>query len=189
MRTTTFTTVGAVGLVDWLKHSTPRFSLAIGANCGCDISRLGREVCEYLNRPGVLADGHCRAFDAEEIRQLAGDPFWRQSVLAAAAKQGITEDFRCDFEAMTRDIAAFGGAVLSGETAIEATADLGNVFRVSLSHCDRCCPQTELILDPDGFTNEGLAAVIAKRFARWCEEKVTPRRPRTPAGSLDTVFA
>lgn len=187
MRTTTYTTMGEVGLVDWLKQPEPRFSLAIGANCGCDVSRLGRDVCEHLNRRDPSAGHRCRAFDPEEIRQLAGDPFWRQSVLAAAAKHELKEDlaFHCDFEAMTRDIAAFGGAVLSGETAIEATADLDNVFRVSLSHCDRCCPQSELILDPDGFTTEGLAAVIAKRFALWCGEKAT----RKPAASRDTVFA
>jgi len=185
MRTTTSSTVGAVGLVDWLKQPAPRFSLAIGANCGCDLSRLGRDVCEQLNRRDPAAGHRCRAFDAQEVRQLAGDPFWRQSVLAAAAEHNVREEFRCDFEAMTRDIAAFGGAVLSGETAIEATADLENVFRVSLSHCDRCCPKTELILDPDGFTDEGLASVIAKRFAHWCERKAT----RKPAVSLDTVFA
>ena len=185
MRTTTSSTVGAVGLVDWLKQPAPRFSLAIGANCGCDLSRLGRDVCEQLNRRDPAAGHRCRAFDAQEVRQLAGDPFWRQSVLAAAAEHNVREEFRCDFEAMTRDIAAFGGAVLSGETAIEATADLENVFRVSLSHCDRCCPKTELILDPDGFTDEGLSSVIAKRFAHWCERKAT----RKPAVSLDTVFA
>lgn len=172
-------------MVDWLKQPAPRFSLAIGANCGCDVSQLGRDVCEQLNRQNPSADSRCRAFDPEEIRQLAGDPFWRQSVLAAAARHGLREEFRCDFEAMTRDIAAFGGAVLSGETAIEATADLDNVFRVSLSHCDRCCPQSELILDPDGFTHEGLAAIIAKRFAHWCEKKLT----RKPAESQYTVFA
>jgi hypothetical protein len=185
MRTTTFATVGAVGLVDWLKHPTPRFSLAIGANCGCDVSRLGRDVCAHLNRRDPSTVGLCRAFDAEEIRQLAGDPFWRQSVLAAA-KHEATEEFRCDYEAMTRDIAAFGGAVLSGETAIETTANLGNVFRVSLSHCDRCCPKTELILDPDGFTHDGLAAVIANRFVQWCEKKSAAQKPDV---SRDTVFA
>ena len=191
MRTTTYTTEGgAVGLVDWLKQPNPRFSLAIGANCGCDISRLGHEVCEHLNRRDPSTKDRFRIFDAEEIRQLAGDPFWRQSVLAAAAKQGIKEDLRCDFEAMTRDIAAFGGAVLSGETAIETTADLDNVFRVSLSHCDRCCPQAELILDPDGFTDEGLAAIIAKRFAQWCEKKqAAPKQTGAAAEPLETVFA
>jgi len=186
MRTTTFATMGEVSLVDWLKQHTPRFSLAIGANCGCDVSRLGHDVCDQLNQRAPSTAGRCRAFDAEEIRQLAGDPFWRQSVLAAAATQGIKEELCCDFEAMTREIAAFGGAVLSGETAIETTADLGNVFRVSLSHCDRCCPKTELILDPDGFTHEGLAAVIAKRFVQWCEKKAAPRKPDE---SRDTVFA
>lgn len=186
MRTTTYATVGAVGLVDWLKQHTPRFSLAIGANCGCDVSRLGRDVCDYLNQRDPLSEGRCRAFDAEEIRQLAGDPFWRESILAAAMQRGMKEEFCCDYEAMTRGIAAFGGAVLSGETAIETTANLGNVFRVSLSHCDRCCPQTELVLDPDGFTHKGLASVIAKRFIQWCERKKVARKPQE---SRDIVFA
>ena len=189
MRTTTHTTVGAVGLVDWLKQTAPRFSLAIGATCGCDISRLGREICDHLNRPGLPAGGRCRAFDPEEIRQLAGDPFWRHSVLAAAAHHGIGEDTRCDYETMIRGIAVLGGAVLSGQCALEATADLDNVFRVALSHCDRCCPETSLKLDPHGFSEEGLAAVIAKRFVRWCEEHDSPRRPRRPEESLETVFA
>ena len=70
--------------------------------------------------------------------------------------------------------------------AVITTANLDNVFRVSLSHCDRCCPQTELILDPDGFTHEGLAAVIAKRFVQWCERKKTARKPDE---SRSTVFA
>ncbi|MCH1922332.1 hypothetical protein L9G15_23285, partial [Shewanella sp. A3A] len=90
----------------------------------------------------------------------------------------------CDFEAVTRGIAAIGGAVLSGETAIEATADLDNVFRVSLSHCERCCPESELVLDPAGFTQDGLAAVIAKRFTRWCEDRAKSRRLRIAEGAL-----
>jgi hypothetical protein len=188
MTTTTFTTEGAVGLVDWLKQPAPRFSLAIGATCGCDISRLGRAVCAQLNRPELPAGGHCRAFDPEDIRQLAGDPFWRNSVLAAAARHDSTGDRHCDYETLIRGVAAIGGAVLSGQSALEATADLDNVFRVALSHCDRCRPESTLYLDPDGFSADGLAAVIAKRFLRWCEEQTTPRHPHR-AAALATVFA
>lgn len=189
MRTTTHTTEGAVGLVEWLKQAGPPFTLAIGATCGCDISRLGHEICEHLNRPGLPAGGRCRAFDAEEVRRLAGDPYWRHSVLAASPHPGLGEGFYCDYETMIRAIAGIGGAVLSGETALEATADLRNVFRVTLSHCDRCCPHAELILDPDGFSDEGIAAIIANRFVRWCQDQVAPRRPRVSADPLATVFA
>src|SRR5688572_11090245 len=150
MKMTTHTTEGAVGLVDWLKQSAPRYSLVLAATCGSDLSRLGREACDQLNRPGGSVGGRCRAFDVEEIRHLAGDPFWRHSVLAAASRFGVDDDYHCDFETLIRGVAALGGAVLSGQTALDATADLGNVFRVALSHCDRCCPDAQLQLDPDG---------------------------------------
>ena len=78
---------------------------------------------------------------------------------------------------------------MAGQCALDATEDLDNVFRVSLSHCDLCRPRASLDLDPDGFSHKGLAVVIGKRFVRWCEEQVAPRHPRMPAASLETVFA
>lgn len=171
MKTTTHRTVGVVGLVDWLKQPAPRYSLAVGANCGCDISRLGRDICDYLNRQDPPVGGHCRSFDSEEIRRLAGDSYWRHSIHAAAGRLGHEADSRCDYENMVRAIAALGGAILTGHWALDATGDLDNVFRVALSHCDQCCPESSLTIDPNGFSQSGLAAVIGKRFLRWCEER------------------
>lgn len=188
MRTTTHRTVGVVGLVDWLKRPAPRYSLALGATCGCDISRLGRDICDYLNRPDLPAGGHFRRFDSEEIRRLAGDPYWRHSVHAAAGRQGHEADSRCDYENMVRAVAALGGAVLPGHWALDATRDLDNVFRVALSHCDDCCPDNSLNLDPDGFSRNGLAAVIGKRFLRWCEERsADSRKPVNPDTRLHAI--
>lgn len=169
-----------VGLIDWLKQSGPAFSLAIGATCGCNISRLGREVCEHLNAAGLPSGGHCRAFDPDEIRLLAGDPYWRKAIFAAAARKGIDLDSGCDYECMVRAIAALGGAVLSGEWAIESTADMERVFRVALSHCERCCPASTLHLDPDGYSPDGLAKIIAKRFVHWRDDQAKGRKPRVP---------
>ena len=176
-------------MVDWLKQPAPRYSLALGATCGCDISQLGQDVCDYLNRADLPAGGRCRAFNPEEIRQLAGDPFWRNSVFAAVEKRGIDTSTHCDYENMIRGVAALGGAILPGECALESTADLGNVFRVVLSHCDQSCPHAPLNLDPDSFSREGLPSVIAQRFRRWCEEQVAPRHPQMPSGPLATVCA
>lgn len=169
-----------VGLIDWLKQPAPSFSLAIGATCGCDISQLGRDVCEQLNAAGLASGGHCRAFDPDEIRMLAGDPYWRNAIFAAAARKGIDLESGCDYECMIRAIAALGGAVLSGEWAIEATADMDRVFRVALSHCERCCPASTLHLDPEAYTPEGLAKIIAKRFVHWSEGQAKGRKPRVP---------
>ncbi|WP_193213586.1 hypothetical protein [Luteolibacter marinus] len=177
MKTTNIRTVGAVGLVDWLKHSAPRYSLALGATCGCDISRLGDDICRYLNRAESPFGGHCRTFDTAELRHLAGDPGLRHAVIAAVAEKGLEAKSHCDFETMIRSVAALGGAVLPGQWALDSTKDLDNVFRVALSHCDHCCPESSLKLDPDGFSNGGLAAVIGKRFLRWCEDRSNGKPP------------
>lgn len=169
-----------VGLIDWLKQPEPSFSLAIGATCGCNISQLGREVCKHINKSGLPSAGHCRAFDPDEIRMLAGDPYWRKAILAAAGRKGIDLESGCDYECMVRAIAALGGAVMSGEWAIESTADMERVFRVALAHCERCCPSSTLYLDPDGYSPDGLARIIAKRFVHWIDDHAKGRKARVP---------
>lgn len=183
MKSPTSSSLNPVGLIDWLKQPEPSFSLAIGATCGCNISQLGRNVCTHINESGLPSGGHCRAFDPDEIRMLAGDPYWRKAILAAAARKGIDLDSRCDYECMVRAIAALGGAVMPGEWAIESTADMERVFRVALAHCDRCCPSSTLYLDPDGYSPDGLARIIAKRFVHWIDDHAKGRKPRVPHAS------
>jgi hypothetical protein len=178
-----------VGLIDWLKQPEPSFSLAIGATCGCNLSRLGSDVCDHLNAASLPSGGHCRAFDPDEIRLLAGDPYWRKAIFAAAARKGINLDSGCDYECMVRAIAALGGAVMSGEWAIESTADSDRVFRVALSHCELCCPPSTLHLDPDDYTSQGLAKIIAKRFVHWIGDQLSPRRLQKSGTTPGTVFA
>jgi hypothetical protein len=158
------------GLVDWLHRPGPPYSLALGATCNCDISQLGRDVAEWLNASDSPLRGACLAFDRNEVRQLAGDPHWRHSILATAALHGIDIDSGCDYECMVRALAAHGGAVLAGEWALEATANLEPVFRVGLAHCEHCKPgASALLLDPNGYSQNGLAAIIGRRFLRWID--------------------
>jgi hypothetical protein len=183
MKTQSFTSGTAVGLVDWLKQGSPEFSLVVGATCRCDISQLGRDICGQLNRAGLPAGGRCRAFGPGEIRQLAGDPMARHAILAAAARKGIDLESGCDHECMVRAIAALGGAVMSGEWAFEATEDMDNVFRVALAHCGLCCPEAALKLDPEDYSAQGLARIIAKRFLHWMDDRAKGRKPVSPRGS------
>lgn len=183
MKSPTCHAIHPVGLIDWLKQPAPSFSLAIGATCGCDISQLGRDVCDHLNAAGLPTGGHCRAFDPDEIRLLAGDPYWRKAIFAAAAHKGIDLDSGCDYECMVRAIAALGGAVMPGQWAIMSTAAMNNVFRVALSHCERCCPASTLHLDPESYTPEGLAKIIAKRFVHWMDDRLKGRKSRVPLES------
>lgn len=158
------------GLVDWLHRPGPEFSLALGATCNCDISQLGKDVADWLNASDSTLHGACRAFDQNEVRLLAGDPHWRHSILATAALRGFDVDSGCDYECMVRALAAHGGAVLAGEWALEATAGLDSVFGVGLAHCEHCMPgASALLLDPDGYSQNGLAAIIGRRFLRWID--------------------
>jgi hypothetical protein len=180
--------VPPAGLIAWLKQPASPSSIALGATCGCNIARLGRQVCEKLESAASRSGAHYRAFDPDEIRLLAGDPFWRHAIFAAAARKGIDLESGCDYDCMVRAIAAMGGAVLSGEWAIESTARMDQVFRVALSRCERCCPASTLHLDPDGYSPEGLARIIAKRFLHWDEDRETGRKPRVPRESKMAVL-
>lgn len=188
MKNPSSTAANPVGLLDWLKHSAPAFSLALGASCGCDIARLGRDICDHLNAGDFPAGGRCRAFDPDEIRMLAGDPFWRHAIFAAADRKGIALDSGCDYQCMIRAIAALGGAVLSSRWALEATENSPNVFKVELSQCDRCCPAASLHLDPDAYSEDGLAKVIARRFVHWIGEQGKGKRARSPLPSALPVL-
>jgi hypothetical protein len=183
MKTQSFHSGSAVGLLDWLKQDSPEFSLVVGATCRCDISRLGRDICDHLNTAGLPAGGRCRAFGPDEIRQLSGDPMARHAILAAAARKGIDLESGCDHECMVRAIAALGGAVMSGEWAFEATEDMDRVFRVALAHCGRCCPDAALRLDPEDYSGEGLAKIIANRFLHWIDDRQNGRKPAIPRES------
>lgn len=181
-------TQDSVGLINWLKQSAPGCSLAIGATCGCDVSKLGHDICNWLNSPDLQAGGLVRVFDREEIRHLAGDPYWRDSILAAAGRRGVDVESGCDYECVIRALAALGGAILPGEWALEATAGLDNVFRVGLAHCDHCLPESTLQLDPADYSREGLATIIGKRFLRWIDDHNHGRKRRVPKSSLLPVL-
>lgn len=178
------------GLLEWLHQPTPGFSLALGATCSCDLSQLGRDVGEWLNTSDSNFHGACRVFDQNAVRQLAGDPHWRDAILATAALHGVNIDSGCDYECMIRALATHGSAILAGEWALEATADLDRVFRVGLAHCEHCRPSASaLLLDPDGYSQNGLAAVIGRRFLRWIDDQRNGKTPREIVDSRLSVVA
>lgn len=157
-------------------------SLAVGATCGCDVSRLGREICGYVNGHEGNRLGECRAFDREEIRRLAGDGHWRGLLLPEPAGR----DGYCDFECMAAALASLGGAVLSGQLCLDATRGLRNVFRVMVSRCGQCrADEPSMRLNPDDFSAESLVQVIGDSFLDWSRDRAkrpaAERKSREPA--------
>jgi hypothetical protein len=163
------------GLEDWLELERWPGSLAIGTTCSCDVSRLGRAVTDELNAKQTIASA--MAFDREDIRRLAVDPVWRRRLLPATGSGGSD----CDFEAMIRHVASLGGAVLAGQTCVDATKGRDDVFRVMVSNCGHCrTDEPSMSLDPQRFSPESLVHVIADSFADWCRG----RFPREAAASV-----
>ena len=153
-------------LENWLGHSRWPGSLAFATTCSCDVSRLGIEIRDRLNAKRIANTGEAIAFDREAIRRLAGNPIWRSRILAAS---GAAASSACDFERIIRSAASLGGAVLAGQSCLEATRDLSGVFRVLVSNCGDCrSDEPAMHLDPDRFSTDSLVHVIADSFVDWC---------------------
>lgn len=181
------------GLEDWLAQDKWRGSLAVGTTCGCDVSRLGRDICDYLNaKERTTAGGVLMAFDRDDIRRLAGEPSWRRRILAAVTDPEPGALPGCDYECMIRNVASLGGAVLAGQCCLDATRGLDNVFRVMVSSCGQCrTDDPSMRLDPARFSAESLVHVIADSFADWCgdsfSEAETKPRPRKETMAAKTL--
>ena len=77
----------AAWYADWLKHrnsEVPLRSIVIGAKCSANLQRIGAQVANYLNEFDSEAEGHWRAFSADDLRHCAGDPTCRDLVLSGA---------------------------------------------------------------------------------------------------------
>lgn len=158
-------------LESWMGQTRWPGSLAVATTCSCDVSRLGIEIRERLNARPLPHAGPAFAFDREAIRRLAGDPLWRRRILAAMPD--APPHPCCDYEAMIRGVAALGGAILTGQSSLDATRGLDNVFRVMVSHCGDCLTdEPAMRLDPQRFSTESLVHVIADSFADWCLNRI-----------------
>ena len=178
----------ATSLEDWLAQGRWPGSLAVSATCGCDVTRLGEEICDYLNaREG--SDGELlMSFDREDIRRLAGEPSLRRKILSAVAEPENFSASGSDYECMIRSVASLGGAILAGQCCLDATRGMPNVFRVMVSSCGRC-PKDDpsMRLDPARFTTESLVEVIAASFANWCRRQPSATdQPLSPGKETTT---
>lgn len=159
------------GLEEWLVQDKWPGSLAVGTTCGCDVSRLGEDICAHLNFAQKPGSGFLMAFDREDIRRLAGDPSMRRRILSADPE--VNAGPGCDYERMIRSVASLGGAVLAGQCCLDATRGLDKVFRVMVSRGGHCRgDDPSMRLDPVRFSPESLVRVIADSFADWCRDRL-----------------
>lgn len=188
-----FPRVTAVGrLLKWCESPSPPVSLVVAAHCGCDLSRLEREVCERLNQQLDDRSAGFSAFDFEDIRHLAGDPAARRAILESGGLDPAEREQWNDYEIVLRALASMGGWVLCGRSALDATQRLPNVCRVMLSRCDECSePGLSARVDPDRCRTGSIVEEISGQFAGWMEREAAagspPRRARKLAERLVAI--
>lgn len=164
-------------LVDWLKKpgdAQLRHSIVVGARCGTNLRRIGRQVAEQLNIIDPEARNYWHAFELEHLRHFAGAPDHRDLILAGTPPDphpGIPDS---DIDRIARRLARMGGAVLEGQYSLDATNDLGNTFRICLCSSNPTCLQPcHMWLNPQRFSRESLISVIADSFLDWASRNPT----------------
>lgn len=179
-------------LSSWLEASSPPYSLAVGATCGCDLARLERETCDALNRVRELRGSRFGWFGFDDIRHLSGQPGLRRFIVTRADLDTPRFTAWNDIEMVLRGLATLGGVVLGGQAAMDATHGLPNVCRVMLSRCD-FCRESELsgIVDP-GRCGEGqLVSEVIRTFLDWVTYRSggrwQPRAPLAATAELDEI--
>ena len=170
----------AAWLVEWLRKPSfaqIRHSIVIGARCGANLQRIGTHVAEYLNENDPEARNHWHPFCLEDLRHFAGDPAYRDLILAGQTPDHHSGPPDSDIDRIARRLARLGGAVLEGQYSLDATNDLDNAFRICLcSHDPVCIAPCHMWLNPQRFSRSSLISVIADSFLDW-----TSRNPTTLA--------
>ncbi|MEP4077014.1 hypothetical protein [Haloferula sp.] len=162
----------AVGrLVEWCEASSPPFSLAVGATCGCDLSQIEKEVCECVNEAALHPGEEFGCFDYEDVRYLAGDPAARRFIIERAGMAGPEYDRWNDYALVLRALASLGGFVLCGQGAIDAARGLPNVCEVMICKCSHCEDAAiSSWIDPDLCESESVVTTVAGHFLQWLSE-------------------
>jgi hypothetical protein len=169
MKTTNDRTLSAVGrFIRWCEVSSPPFSLAVGANCGCDLSRIEKEICNCVNEAAIHPAEEFGCFDYEDIRYLAGDPAARNFIIEKAGMAGPEYERWNDYALVLRALASLGGVVLCGQGAIDAARGLPNVCEVMITKCDHCEDiWISSWVDPDICGSESVVTNVAGHFLQW----------------------
>jgi hypothetical protein len=170
----------AAWYADWLKHrnsEVPLRSIVIGAKCSANLQRIGAQVANYLNEFDSEAEGHWRAFSADDLRHCAGDPTCRDLVLSGAPCELHPHSPDTDIERLARCLARVGGAVVEGEFALDEANGIDKAFRVCLCSEDPLCfGPCHMWLNPGQFSRESLVSVIADSFLDWTSRQADEDR-------------
>lgn len=176
-------------LIKWCETSSPPFSLAVGANCGCDLARIEKEICARVNEAALHSEEEFGCFDYEDIRYIAGNPVVRDFLIQRAEMAGPEYERWNDYALVLRALASLGGVVLCGQGAIDSARGLPNVCEVMICKCDFCeDPAISSWVDPDLYENTSLVNHVAGHFLGWLSDAERVRASKRRAFGIPEVL-
>jgi len=128
---------------------------------------LSSALAQHLNEFDDDAGGNWIAFAPELIQTISETPPQRSLLGLDEGCKNCPPNSPCGRRKVLGALARRGHAVLDGILAVEACADLGNVFRVSLGPAPANGKAFHLILRPELFSDRSLPSIIGDTYLEW----------------------
>ncbi|MCW1886851.1 hypothetical protein OKA04_19075 [Luteolibacter flavescens] len=130
-------------------------------------SGLAPAIARYLNEFDDDAGGNWTAFAPELIQIISETPPQRSLLGLGEGCKNCPANSPCGRRKVLGALARKGHAVLDGPLAVEACADISNVFRVSLGPAPADGKGFHLILRPELFSDRSLPSIIGDTYLEW----------------------
>jgi len=128
---------------------------------------LAPAIASYLNEFDDDAGGNWTAFSEELIHVISETAPQRSLLGIGEGCKNCPPNSPCGRRKVLGALARRGHAVLDGLLAVEAGADLNNVFRVSLGPAPSEGKGFHLILRPELFSDRSLPSIIGDTYLEW----------------------
>ncbi len=132
---------------------------------------LAAAVARHLNEFDEDAKGNWTAFDPELIHAISETAPQRSLLGLADCCKNCPPNSPCGRKRVLHALGKRGHAVLEGSLAVDACAELRDVFRVSLGPPPGGTPHFHLVLHPEHFSDRSLPAIIGDTFLEWASAR------------------
>ena len=124
-------------------------------------------VARHLNEFDEDAGGNWTAFAPDLLSLISETPHQRNLLGLGEGCKDCPPNSPCGRRKVLGALARRGHAVLEGTLAVDATAPLNNIFRVSLGPAPAEGKGFHLVLRPELFSDRSLPAIIGDTYLEW----------------------
>ncbi|WP_193214605.1 hypothetical protein [Luteolibacter marinus] len=133
---------------------------------------LAAAVAGHLNEFDEDGGGRWTGFVPELLEQISATPAQRSLLNLGEGCRNCPPNSACGRRKVLEVLARRGNAVLEGMLAVEASANLSNIFRVSLGPAPNDGKGFHLVLQPDLFSERSLASIIGDTYLEWAAARL-----------------